>query len=110
MRFGSVALCVVFCAAASLQSVIAMADTAPTPLQTEIVKALKEKLGDSTVPRISAETVRQTENGVIVCGQVSNRGAPQPFYFIKVRSTGNLTGSVVATDHDRDMVSTVCDG
>jgi hypothetical protein len=110
MRFGSVTLCVVFCTAASLQPVIAMAGTVPSPLQTEIVQALKEKLGDSPVPRISAETIRQTENGVIICGEVSSHGAPQPFYFIKVRSTGNLTGSVVATDHDRDMVSTVCDG
>jgi hypothetical protein len=110
MRFGNVALCVVFCAAASLQSVIAMADPAPAPLQTEIERALREKLGGAAVPRISAETVRQTENGIIVCGQVSRSGAPQPFYFIKVRTTGALTGSVVSTDHDRDMVSMVCDG
>jgi hypothetical protein len=110
MRSGSVALCVVFCAAASLQSVIAMADPAPAPLQTEIVKALKEKLGGSAAPRISSETVRQTENGVIVCGQVGTSGASQPFYFIKVKNTGALTGSVVATDHDRDMDSMVCDG
>jgi hypothetical protein len=110
MRFGSVALCVVFCAAGSLQSVIALAGTVPAPLQTEIVTALKERLGDNAAPQISAETIRQTENGVIVCGQVNSRGAPQPFYFIKVKSTGNLTGSVVASEHDRDMVSTVCDG
>jgi hypothetical protein len=110
MRLGNVVLCVVFCATASLQSVVAMADPVPTPLQSEIVKALQQRLGANVPPRISEETFRQTENGAIVCGQVNSHGAAQPFYFIKVKSTGNLTGSVVASEHDRNMVSMVCDG
>jgi hypothetical protein len=104
------AVCVILCATATLQPLVALADSVPNGLQTEITQALKDKLGVSGPTQISFEQFHRTVNGAIVCGEVAAHGAPQSFYFIKVNTTGALTGSVVQTDAERDMASMVCKG
>ncbi len=108
MHLRKLAVCVVFCATATLQPLLALADTVPNTLQTEITKVLKSKLGETASAQINFETFRRTENGAIVCGEVGSRNGQQPFYFIKVNTTGALTGSVVGTAEERDMALMVC--
>ncbi len=110
MCLSKMGVCVVLCATATLQPLIALAESVPNGLQTEVTQALKDKLGASNPAQISFEQFRRTENGAIICGEVASHGAPQPFYFIKVNTTGALTGSVVQTEAQRDMASMVCKG
>jgi hypothetical protein len=110
MSLNKMAVCVALCATATLQPLVALAESVPNGLQTEVSQALKDKLGASGPTQISFEQFYRTENGAIICGEVAAHGAPQPFYFIKVNTTGALTGSVVKTEAQRDMASMVCKG
>jgi hypothetical protein len=111
MRPTQMAVCVVLCITATLQPLVALAESVPSGLQTEVTKALKEKLGTPGTAQISFDQYYRTVNGAIVCGEIAARDAPQqPFYFIKVDTTGALTGSVVHTPAERDMASMVCKG
>lgn len=110
MRIKKIIVCVVLFATATLEPIVAFADSVPNALQTEVTQALKNKLGASGTTQISFEQFYRTVNGAIVCGEVASHGAPQPFYFIKVNTTGALTGSVVQTAAERDMATMVCKG
>lgn len=108
MHLNKLGVCVLFCATATLQPLLALADTVPNNLQAEITQVLKSRLGPPASTQINFETFRRTENGAIVCGEVGSHGGQQSFYFIKVNTTGALTGSVVGTEQERDMASMVC--
>jgi hypothetical protein len=110
MRFDKLALCVVFCASATLRPLLALAEPVPSGLQAEVTKVLKDKYNEPASAQVSFDSFRPTVNGAIVCGAVGARGSTQPFYFIKVNTTGALTGAVVHSDAERDMASMVCNG
>jgi hypothetical protein len=110
MRPVQAAICVVLCVPTTLQPVMAFAESVPNGLQSEVTQALKNKLGAPSTAQISFDQYYRTVNGAIVCGEVAAHGTPQPFYFIKVDTTGALTGAVVHTEAERDMASMVCKG
>lgn len=110
MRVRKIAVCVLLCAGAALRPLLALADPVPTGLQAEVTKALKDRFNEPASVPVSFNMFRATVNGAIVCGAVGAQGATQPFYFIKVNTTGALTGTLVRNDADRDMASMVCNG